>query len=63
MTQRVPTLPTPTTLRASVDEAVPLEEVAPVLGQRRPVVVKTFCERPLPGPQRDVRDRRADRRG
>ena len=44
---RVPTLPTPTTLRATSDEAELLEQVAPVALQRSPVAAQ---QRPQPRP-------------
>ena len=57
--QRVPTLPTPDDLEREVDEAVALDELAPVLGQRRPVVAERLLERCGPAGDLDVgHDRR-----
>ena len=48
--QRVPTLPDADHLEREVDEPVALEEVAPVLGHRRPVVGEDLLERRRAGP-------------
>ena len=47
MNARVPTLPTPDDLAGHVDDLEPLEQVAPVVLQRRPVRAELVVDRVL----------------